>query len=252
MFSGGAGSIIPAMKRFTLLLGVALLAGSATAVVSATENESTMQALQLTKMVQPNFPSQMTTVGIPSGDVTLAISRDAAGVPTDVLIIESTHSLFSEAALEAVRQWRFAPSDEAAVRQAPPAIVRVRFSYQGVIVVDPTIATQRLNTASGVQARSVTLPLLHALEAAPQPVNYTEPEYPAALASRGESGEARVAFYVDADGRVRMPHVLSASQPEFGAAAVAAVAHWRFPPPKRNGTPVIATDSWRFAFKRNS
>lgn len=241
------------MKRSTLtFLWVALMVGSATVVVSATENESTMQALQLTKMVQPNFPSQMTTVGIPSGDVTLAISRDTQGIPTDILVIESTHSLFSEAALDAVRQWRFVPSDDASVRQSAPVIVRVSFSFQGVIVVDPTIETRRVNTSSSINVRPVKLPTLHALEVSPQPVNYKEPEYPASLAARGAQGEAKVAFYVDADGKVRMPHVISASEPEFGAAAIAAVSNWRFNPPKQRGNSVIATDSWTFAFKRNS
>jgi TonB family protein len=229
------------------------LAGSPTADVSATENQSTMQTLQLTKMVQPNFPSQMTTVGIPSGDVTLAISRDAQGVPTDILVIASTHSLFSEAALEAVRQWRFAPSNDSAVNRSAPAVVRISFSFQGVIVVDPTIESRRMNTSSSIGVRAVKLPTLHALEASPQPVNYKDPEYPASLAARGAQGEAKVAFYVDADGKVRMPHVISATEPEFGAAAVAAVSNWRFNPPKQKGNSVIATDSWTFAFnKRNS
>lgn len=241
------------MKRSTLLLGVALLAGSATAVVAATDNESTMQSLQLTKMVQPAFPSALTTLGIPSGDVTIAISRDAAGTPTDILIIESSHSLFSDAAMEAVRQWRFAPTDELSARTGAPAVVRLSFSFQGVITVHPTIDNQfNGNSGAGVRARSTVLPTMQALEASPKPLNYKDPEYPATMAAKGAQGEAKVSFYVDGEGKVRMPHVISASAPEFGAAAVAAVSNWRFNPPKRNGSAVVAADSWTFQFKHDS
>lgn len=241
------------MKQSTLFLWVGLLAGSATAVVGATENESTMQALRLTRMVQPNFPTQLAVHGIPSGDVTLAISRDAAGIPTDILIIESSHSLFSEAAVEAVREWRFTPIDKSAIANAAPAIVRVSFSFQGVISVYPTIENQqRGRSANEIRNRTFKMPTLEMAGGSPQPINYQEPAYPVELAAQGRNGEAKVVFYVDGEGKVRMPHVLSATAPEFGAAAIAAVSAWRFEPPKKHGNAVVAADSWTFQFKGKS
>lgn len=241
------------MKQSTLFVWVGLLAGSATAVVSATENEMTMQALQLTRMVQPTFPSQLAVHGVPSGDVTLAVSRDAAGTPTDILVIESSHSLFSEAAVEAVREWRFAPIDKSVVASTAPAVVRVSFSFQGVIYVYPTIANQQRGRSSNeIRSRTFRVPTLEMTGVSPQPVNYQEPAYPAELAAQGRQGEAKVVFYVDGEGKVRMPRVLSATAPEFGAAALAAVSAWRFEPPKQHGNAVVAADSWTFQFKGKS
>lgn len=241
------------MKRSTLLLWVGMLAGSAATVVSATEEESTMRELQLARMVHPNFPGQLAILGIPTGDVTLAISRDAGGNPTDILVIESSHSLFSEAALESAWQWKFVPISESAARNAAPAVVRLSFSYQGVVFVFPTIENQmRRNVGAGIRNRAVVLPTLEMANSSPRPVNYKDPEYPATLASVGMQGEAKVTFYVDEEGKVRMPRVLSATAPEFGKAAIAAVSNWRFDPPKPRGNTMVAADSWTFKFTQKS
>ncbi len=241
------------MKRSTQILWVALLAVSTVATVNATEEDVIIQALQLTKMVQPSYPNHALALGIPSGDVTVAISRDAQGIPTDILVLESSNSLFSEAAVEAVRQWRFVPSDETSVRRSAPAVARLQFSYQGIIYVYSAVERQfSSNAGASIRSRSITLLSLKDIEPSPKPVSGPAPKYPAALAAQGIPGEAKVGFYVDSDGKVRMPYVVSATAPEFGAAAVAAVANWRFTPPKFKGNATVATDSWAFEFKRSS
>jgi len=53
------------------------------------------------------------------------------------------------------------------------------------------------------------------------------PGYPADLKSRGVRGFATVDFVIDATGRVRVAAVTDASEPEFGAAARAAIPQWR-------------------------
>ena len=59
-------------------------------------------------------------------------------------------------------------------------------------------------------------------------------------------------FYVDGEGRVRLPQVLAASTPEFGEAAKAAVSQWRYEPLSERGRPIVATDQWEFQFKANN
>ncbi len=43
---------------------------------------------------------------------------------------------------------------------------------------------------------------------------------------------------VDRDGRVRLPHIRSATRPEFGWAAATAVSQWLFETPLKDGKPV--------------
>lgn len=74
------------------------------------------------------------------------------------------------------------------------------------------------------------------------------PEYPAALLQQRLSGEAVVVFRVNQRGAVVEPVVQSASRPEFGEAALAAVRLWRFLPRMKEGRPVEAKLGMPFKF----
>lgn len=80
---------------------------------------------------------------------------------------------------------------------------------------------------------------LRDLDAPPQPLFREAPVYPLALQSGGRTGNAEIEFYIDEDGIVQLPRVVSATAPEFGYAAVHAVSEWRFTPPLRQRKPVV-------------
>lgn len=61
------------------------------------------------------------------------------------------------------------------------------------------------------------------------------PEYPPALARKNISGQAVVRFRVARTGAVVDPEVKSATAPEFGEAALAAIRLWRFLPAVKQG-----------------
>lgn len=240
------------MKRYNLLLlWVAWLAGAATVMLQAGVNDSTVSALKLVKFVQPEFPSQLRLEGVPSGEVTLAVGRDAAGNPTDVLPIEATHPAMADAAVEAIKQWRFEPIDESGLLNRAPVLLRVSFSYEGVIFMFSNLAGEAVAHAERSD-RPMTVRNAAALPEPPKPVSQPMPGYPRTLANQSLEGEARVTFYIDAEGRVRLPRVLEASTPEFGEAAVSAVANWRYETPRVKGAPVVVTDQWSFKFKKNN
>jgi outer membrane biosynthesis protein TonB len=58
-----------------------------------------------------------------------------------------------------------------------------------------------------------------------------------------------VEFLVDEHGHARLPRVVDASAPEFGYAAVAAVALWTFEAPTAKGEPVVVRVRAPFIFK---
>lgn len=240
------------MKRFHLLLWVTWLAGAAAAVLHADVNDSTMLALKLVKFVQPEFPGQLRLEGIPVGEATLAVGRDAAGHPTDILAIEATHPAMADAAVAAIKQWRFEPMDEAALQGQPPALVRVSFNYEGVLFVFPNLSTDAGPARSERHDRPVSLRHASSLPAPPKALNQPMPAYPRALAGQNLAGQASVTFYIDADGRVRLPRVLDASAREFGEAAVSAVANWRYEAPRLKGAPVVVTEQWAFQFRKTN
>lgn len=59
------------------------------------------------------------------------------------------------------------------------------------------------------------------------------PVYPAALRRQGVTGQAEISFRVDEKGFTRDVRIVSATRPEFGAAAFFAVSQWRFDPRQR-------------------
>jgi TonB family protein len=72
-----------------------------------------------------------------------------------------------------------------------------------------------------------------------KPLSRQPPTYPIALLNTMPAGDAVVEFFVDVNGNVQLPHIKSSSAPEFGYAAVQAVAAWRFAVPKKGGKVVV-------------
>lgn len=210
----------------------------------AATNDEAIRGLNLTRFVEPTFPAMMRHQGIPEGVVLLAVGRDAAGEPQDILVLGASHLGFVPAALEAVRQWRFAPA--AAGERTSAKTVRVGFRLEGVVVMT-AFTGEQLQYTPGDPAAPVSVPRVNTAPTA-RPRNQPMPQYPAALRRQGLEGSAAVSFYVDQEGRVRLPEVVNATAPEFAQAALAAVAQWRYEPKQIGGRRVVACDRWEFRF----
>ena len=238
------------MKTLTLLaLLVAAAALSAPLSVLGSANEDTFKELKLTRFVEPVFPESVRLDGVAEGSVTLAVSRNPAGEPVDVLVLRATHPKLALAAEEAVRLWRFAPAE---VAEPAPRLIQLGFRLQGVVLfpagknLEDEMANRMVDKSSRVL---LSVPRLQNLNQVPKALSQPMPRYPAVLADRGLTGTASVSFYVDEAGRVRLPEVVDATTPEFADAAMAAVAQWRYEPPRSGGRAVVARDTWEFKFQ---
>ena len=217
------------------------------------ENENAISLLGLARMVHPAFPYAALADGFSEGHVTLAIGRTPGGEPGDVLVLEATHPRMAEAALEAVREWRFQPTSNPA--DLEPRVVRIGFRLHGLIIYPlgkNTIQAPEDEVGSLALAKTPDVPRVQSLSASPRMLAKPMPVYPEALRSTSRDGTAAVKFYVDEEGRVRLPQVMEASTPEFGEAAKAAVCQWRYEPLSTGGRRVVATDQWQFQFKANN
>lgn len=219
----------------------------------AAMNEEIIRELKLTKYVQPDFPAMVRLEGLGEGHVALAVGRTAAGEPTDILVLSATDPRFAASAVEAVREWRFQPTDDPAELVA--RTVRIGFRLSGVIVYPfgKKHIEEVLDAASERKLREpIRVPRVQSLAQAPKPLAQPMPVYPAKLHSRAIEGSAAVRFYVDEQGRVRLPEVIEATTPEFADAALAAVTQWRYEPPQHGGRNIVASDDWAFQFKANN
>jgi protein TonB len=76
------------------------------------------------------------------------------------------------------------------------------------------------------------------LDQIPVAIVQGRPQYPFEMRRAGISGSVTVDFIVDTSGNVQLAYAVSASQSEFKAFAVQAVAKWRFRPGKKGGRTV--------------
>ena len=240
------------MKKFSHNAWVAVVSITAAIFCYGSENDTLITALNLTKYVQPEFPARARLEGIPCGNVSVVVNRTATGEPSDLLILETSHPSFAEAAREAVQQWRFTPQTDAQLQRLKPALLRFNFKYSGVIYINPTIENQLAQSGADKASEPIETPSFQELDQQPKAISQKMPDYPVTLRQQGTEGKVNVIFYVDEEGRVRMPRVVAEDAPEFGEAALAAVSHWRFEQPQRKGRPVVAREQWTFQFRRNS
>lgn len=73
------------------------------------------------------------------------------------------------------------------------------------------------------------------LDRLPKPVFQPRPIYPEMMRQEGVGGQTIVDFVVDRTGNVRDAYEVSATERDFGAAAVRAVSKWRFKPGLKAG-----------------
>jgi periplasmic protein TonB len=73
------------------------------------------------------------------------------------------------------------------------------------------------------------------LDSVPRPTFQSRPQYPFELRRQNVTGEAVVDFVIGTDGNVYNAYVIRETHPQFGAAAVACVAQWKFEPGRKNG-----------------
>jgi TonB family protein len=212
-------------------------------------NDESARLMRLERFVLPEFPPFLRHAGLLQGTVVAAIGHDEKGRADDILILETTDPRFSDAVLDAVREWRFKrrePSSATTEDAAP--VVRFLFTTGSVSVV-PLTPAARGTTRRAIRAETpIELPNFSHLDQVPAPLHQPPPEFPATLRARSAEGSVVVKYFVDATGKVRLPSVISATKPEFGAAALAAIRQWRYAPPRIDGQPVVALERHSFHF----
>lgn len=233
------------MKMLHRIAGVALLSLASAAVLAAAPNSSERRdavPAGLVQFVKPEFPEWAKVNAICRGSATVAVSWDARGVPTDVVAVDASSPEFGAAACAAVREWRADPT------LRPERFYEFQFALSGVVICHQkganTLATE---AKADFKRRLFTR---DDLDAAPKALAQPMPQSADVAGRDVERGRVVVDFFVDEDGRVRVPSVVEASAPELIEPTLAKLREWRFEAPRRNGRPVVFAESWAIEFKR--
>lgn len=193
------------------------------------------------------YPASLTAEGIYSGEVRAVIGVDAEGRLSDWLITGYTQPKFAEAAAAAIQRWKYEPARVGGRRRASRANILFEFRNQGVVVQTLPGALVRQALSGSLESHYLYRPLhLRELDRIPTPIKVVPP----VARLDGPARSVTVEFYIDEEGRVRLPAVDRESAEDLlAAAAVAAVEQWLFEPPLRKGRPVLVHAQQEFTFR---
>jgi TonB family protein len=225
-------------------IGIVLISSVITLFGAAVEDEAGIAIQQTSELV---YPPMMLYNAIYYGEARVVISVDEDGKLTDHLVTGYTNVGFAEAAVAALKRWAYEAARANGKARASRADVLFIFRDKGVIVQNLPGALEQHRTFGALQDRYVFKPCkLGELDLIPNPIQVVPPMAP--KSSRVHI--VTVGFYIDEEGRVRMPAVERESVDDaYAAAAVAAVEKWRFEPPLRKGRPVLVYAQQEFNFR---
>jgi TonB family protein len=172
-----------------------------------------------------------------AGAATVEFTVTETGMVEELKLIDATAPEFGQSLLAAMQAWLFNPAIENNRAVSVRLRRHVEFKPPPADAADPADANVRVLAA--VQQNAVGS--AKGLDVRLAPLYRVAPEYPASLkggTSPAPAGRAELEIVIDRDGRVRLPRIISATQPEFGWAAATAAAQWVFAPPRRGGAPV--------------
>lgn len=174
------------------------------------------------RVLPPQYPAKALAERT-RGTVTVAFTIEPDGSTADVHIVGSQPpGVFNNAAITAVRQWRFHPATADGVPVTSKA--RQTLVFRPPARQGPAVAkTPPGDNGEPVPANSVPSNI--------HPTHLVPPDYPTGAYRARQGGQVTVSFMVGRHGHTRDIRIL-ASKPRhtFDSAAIEAVRQWRFEP----------------------
>lgn len=205
--------------------------------ISAPDGSTVATAPEIVAVADPVWPLEALLKG-EAGSATVEFTVTETGMVTELSLIDATQPEFGQSLLAAMQGWLFNP----AIDQNHVVAVRLRRHVDFTpFPTDATDATDPADPDARVLAalKQNAIGTAKGLDAKLAPLYRVSPEYPATLRSAGApAGRAELEIVIDREGRVRLPRIVNATQPEFGWSAATAVAQWVFAAPNRGGQPV--------------
>jgi TonB family protein len=182
----------------------------------------------------PEYPESLIDTGS-DGVAKIQFTVNGKGVVEDAEVVEATEPEFGEAALEALKQWRFRP----ATVDGKPVSKKVVLPFRFTASIE-----DKLNAAIGRKVyQEITAKKLLArnLDERPIVVKRVRALYPPQLNGSGVDERVTVQVTIGPDGLVYNPDIIQVQQPDFLLPGLVAASQWEFEPPLKNGKPVYCS-----------
>lgn len=240
--------------RCTLYLVLAAGILAAPRGIAAPGDFSDNRPLKIIQTSAANYPDQLAIDGIMEGEVRAVINIDADGKLADCLITAYTHPAFAREVLSSLKSWEYEPAYERGQPLSTRAEVAFSFQARGMVIsLSPsdTLARQ-WNGVFGSRTVSYVAKMTE-LDRPLTAIEAVSPRHPGkSIQPAQPTGHVTLDFYVDAEGRPRMPVVTRASHEWYAHAALEALSQWKFVPPTRAGEPVVVRVLQEFRFKEDT
>jgi TonB family protein len=246
------------MKKSSLALAALMALAPAAASAKQTQEPvrvgGSVQAPERVRYVAPVYPADAASARV-SGIVILEAVVGPSGEVTDAKVLKSI-PLLDEAALQAVKQWRYTPTTLNG--QPVPVImtVTVNFTIDGA-ATQPVLVNgappQSIAASSSLATEWKGAPPIRTggTITPPERVKYVPPVYPADAQQARVTGIIILEAIIDENGNVAMTKVLK-GVPMLDDAAVSAVSQWKYTPTLLNGVavPVLMTVTVNFTIQQ--
>lgn len=194
---------------------------------------------QRTQKIDAVYPSTALQAGI-QGFVLLNVRIDKDGNVAEVTLV-SGHPLLVQAAMDAVKQWKYQPY---LLNGAPTELettVHLRFDLSGGgNVIEPEASMTELAPAIPADTAGPEVPKRVRISqgvATALVADKVQPEYPAEAREQHIQGSVLLQVIISEEGNVENLQLIS-GHPLLAAAAIDAVKQWKYRPYLLNGQPV--------------
>ena len=179
------------------------------------------------------------------------IMVESDGKLRDWMVTGYSHPLFAKEALDSLPTWKYEPATFHGQPISTRTELHFQFKREGIIRVIPgdVESARRMAKDRRRDAFWQRVCEVQELDAVPEAVVEVMPEPPDMLGAVLPEGRVVVDYFIDPEGKVRMPLIVRSDDEAFSAAVLLAITEWRYEPPKKQGVPVM-TRVWRqFDFK---
>jgi len=207
--------------------------------------------LTIVRTQLPLYPEKLADRFLDKGEARILIMVDEQGRLVDWMVTGYTHALFAKEALDVIQKWKY----ESATFHGQPVPVRteLRFLFRnsgGVRIVpgdlEMRLRVREINDKEVFWQRTCQM---EELDSPPDAIVEIQPMPPDRLGAIAREGKVVVEYYIDPDGRVRMPLIVSSDDEAFSQSVLLAISEWKYATPTREGQPVLVRVAREFNFR---
>lgn len=238
-----------------LVMGGALHSQDAAPALNSPSKTSYCGTSRLVRRVTPMYPEEARRAKR-EGVVSLGVTIAEDGTVKDVNV-RAGDPLLADAAVEAVKLWRYKPFVVQGTAVEVPTVITVTFALQGNGQVslseqagDPGSATALAAPPASVNSTEPYPIYAVGGEVKPPKRAYTpEPSYTESARRAKKQGTVALAIVITPEGEVHDVEVCKNLEPSLDQEAVETVRRWKFEPATKDGKPVAVHVNVEVSFR---